>query len=128
MKTTNFLGIWMDHSSANCMLITNGKLTITKILSEFTHEEREESRIRGEKTMHNKEQQMTSKFFKSISEVILKADKVLLFGPTDAKQQLWNSLKEDHHFDEKKFAAETCVNFNEAQQLSFFKDYFELKM
>ena len=116
----------MDHSSANCMQINGVKLHTTLILSEFTQQERMQSLTHGEKTMHNKEQQMTSKFFKQISDEILKADKILLFGPTDAKQELWNQLKEDHHFDDKKFAAETCVHFNEAQQLTFFKDYFEL--
>ena len=126
MKTTIYLGIWMDHSSANCMQINGVKLYTTHLLSEFTQQERMQSLTHGEKTMHNKEQQMTSKFFKQISDEILKADKILLFGPTDAKQELWNQLKEDHHFDDKKFAAETCVHFNEAQQLTFFKDYFEL--
>ena len=126
MKTTNYLGIWMDHSSANCMQINGVKSHTTLILSEFTQQERMQSLTHGEKTMHNKEQQMTSKFFKQISDEILKADKILLFGPTDAKQELWNLLKEDHHFNEKKIAAETCVHFNEAQQLTFFKDYFEL--
>ena len=126
MKTTIYLGIWMDHSSAKCMLINGVKLTTTLILSEFTQEKKAESLSHGEKTMHNQEQQLTVKFFKEISETILTADKILLFGPTDAKQELWNLLKEDHHFDEKKIAAETCVHFNEAQQLTFFKDYFEL--
>ena len=126
MKTTIYLGIWMDHSSANCMQINGVKLHTTLILSEFTQQERMQSLTHGEKTMHNKEQQMTSKFFKQISDEILKADKILLFGPTEAKQELWNLLKEDHHFNEKKIAAETCVHFNEAQQLTFFKDYFEL--
>jgi stalled ribosome rescue protein Dom34 len=126
MKTTIYLGIWMDHSSANCMQINGVKLQTTLILSEFTQQERMQSLTHGEKTMHNKEQQMTSKFFKKISDEILKADKILLFGPTEAKQELWNLLKEDHHFNEKKIAAETCVHFNEAQQLTFFKDYFEL--
>jgi stalled ribosome rescue protein Dom34 len=126
MKTTIYLGIWMDHSSANCMQINGVKLHTTLILSEFIQQERMQSLTHSEKTMHNKEQQMTSKFFKQISDEIIKADKILLFGPTDAKQELWNLLKEDHHFDEKKIAAETCVHFNEAQQLTFFKDYFEL--
>jgi stalled ribosome rescue protein Dom34 len=126
MKTTIYLGIWMDHSSAKCMLINGVKLTTTLILSEFTHQKKAESLTHSEKTMHNQEQQMTAKFFKEISETILTADKILLFGPTDAKLELWNTLKEDHHFDEKKIAAETCVHFNEAKQLTFFKDYFEL--
>ena len=116
----------MDHSSAKCMLINGVKLTTTLILSEFTHQKKAESLTHSEKTMHNQEQQMTAKFFKEISETILTADKILLFGPTDAKLELWNTLKEDHHFDEKKIAAETCVHFNEAKQLTFFKDYFEL--
>ena len=48
------------------------------------------------------------------------------YSKSDEYRDFWNTLKEDHHFDEKKIAAETCVHFNEAQQLTFFKDYFEL--
>ncbi len=108
------------------MLINGVKLHTTLIKSEFTQQERAQSLTHSEKTMHNQEQQLTVKYFKEISETVLTADKILLFGPKVAKQELWNTLKEDHLFDEKKIAAETCVHFNEAQQLTFFKDYFEL--
>jgi stalled ribosome rescue protein Dom34 len=126
MKPTIYLGVWMDHSSAHCMQINGVKLTKTTIHSEFTHNEREASLQHGEKTMHNKEQHLTAKFFKAISEEILKADKIILFGPTEAKLELWNTLKEDHHFADKKIVAETCINFTENQQITFVKNYFEL--
>ena len=116
----------MDHSSAHCMQINGVKLTKSTIHSEFTHHEREASLQHGERTMHNKEQHLTAKYFKEIGEEILKADRILLFGPTDAKQELWNILKEDHHFADKKIVAETCVNFTENQQIAFVKNYFEL--
>lgn len=126
MKPTIYLGVWMDHSSAHCMQINGVKLTKSTINSEFTHHEREASLQHGERTMHNKEQHLTAKYFKEIGEEILKADRILLFGPTDAKQELWNILKEDHHFADKKIVAETCVNFTENQQIAFVKNYFEL--
>jgi len=116
----------MDHSHANCITINNEKVSNQTIESDFTSQERKESLQHGEKKMHNIEQQLTSKFYDKIAQVILKADRILLFGPTDAKQELWNTIKEDHHFDDKSIVAETCVNFTENQKIAFIKKYFEL--
>jgi hypothetical protein len=56
MTTTKKLGIWMDHASAHLMEYSDPIITNIKV-SGSTHEEKEKSLQKGEKLMHNKEQQ-----------------------------------------------------------------------
>ena len=89
METQKNLGIWMDHATAN-FIDLNSEKNSNAIDSKFTTETKEEVLGRSEFTMHNKEEQMTEAFYKEISEKILKYNHVLLFGPTNAKIELFN--------------------------------------
>ena len=55
MKTKQ-IGIYMDHATANLMVLTSGDMEAQTINSTFTHEEKEGTLHKGEKAMHNKEQ------------------------------------------------------------------------
>ncbi|MDM8159585.1 hypothetical protein QUH73_07160 [Labilibaculum sp. K2S] len=50
---------------------------------------------------------------------------VLLFGPTNAKTELYNLLKEDSHFNNIKINVETTDNLTENQMYEFVKEHFE---
>jgi stalled ribosome rescue protein Dom34 len=118
MTPTKNLGIWMDHASANLMEFTNEPIETKTVESAFTHEEKAD-------VMHNKEQQQQSAFYKKIGESIKNYDEVILFGPTDAKQELFNLLKADHHFDKIKIEVKQSDKMTENQQHAFVKDYFK---
>lgn len=71
----------------------------TKIISsKFMIEEKENSLDKGESQMHSKEQHWQSEYYKKLGVAIRNYDDVILFGPTDAKAELYNKLKEDHLF------------------------------
>jgi len=53
-------------------------------------------------------------------------DEVLLFGPTNAKNELVNILKVDHHFDEIKIEVKPADKMTENQQLAFVKEHFKI--
>ena len=114
----------MDHSSAHCMQINGVKLTKSTIHSEFTHHEREASLQHGERTMHNKEQHQQLKFFKTLAEHIIKYDDVLLFGPTDAKTELFHFLRADRRFEKKEIDVLPTDKMTENQQHAFVKAHF----
>ena len=62
MENEKQLGIWMDHSEAFLMELSNDTIVQNIIVSEFTHEDRELSITnRGEKHMHIKEQHLQLK-------------------------------------------------------------------
>ena len=74
--------------------------------------------------MHNKEQQKQRLYYKELGEIIRKYDEVILFGPTDAKVELLNILKEDHRFDEINIGVEDADKMSENQQHAFVRGYF----
>jgi hypothetical protein len=78
-----------------------------------------------ESLKHNTEQDQLSDFFKRLSEVLKGYTEVLLFGPTNAKTELHNLLKEDSHFNNIKIDVETTDNLTENQMHAFVKEHFE---
>ncbi|MGE0638581.1 MAG: hypothetical protein AB7G44_06160 [Bacteroidia bacterium] len=124
MTAAKRLGIWMDHSSAHLMEFTAGEIETKFIESEFTHNEKAESMEKSENLMHNKEQQKQGAFYKKLEAVIRNYDEVLLFGPTTAKNELANLLKEDHHFAAIKIIVEHGGKMTTNQEHAFVKEYF----
>ena len=124
MTTQKKLGIWMDHSNAHIMEFIKTAVETGTVESEFTHEIKEHALGKSEHVMHNKEQQQQSEYYKKLGEKIKDYDEVILFGPTDAKVELLNTLKEDHHFDKIKIEVQSTDKMTEAQQHAFVKQYF----
>lgn len=124
MTETRKIGIWMDHASANLMAFTNGSIDTKTLKSAITHEEEVHTLNRSERIMHSKEQHQESAYYKHLGEVINHYDEVLLFGPTDAKTELFNQLRKDHRFENVKINIRPADKMTENQQHAFVKDYF----
>jgi len=127
MATANKLGIWMDHSNAHLMEFTADPITTNVILSSFTHEQKEQSLGKSEHLMHNKEQHEQSEYYKKIGQAILDYEGVLIFGPTDAKLELFNFLRADHRFDKIKLETKQADKMTSNQQHAFVRDHFSMK-
>ncbi len=125
MDTSNYLGVWLDHASANILKIAE-KEKIQTILSTFTHQIKMEALKHSESGMHHKEEQAQEKFYQAISDEIKTYKNVVLFGPTDAKKELHNFLKKDHHFDQVQIHVETTDDLTPTEQKVFVKNYFHL--
>lgn len=124
MTTTKKLGIWMDHASAHLMEFSDNKIEHKTIASKFTHAEKEASLAHSENVMHNKEQHQQSEFYKALGEEIRKYDEIVLFGPTDAKAELHNLLKDDHHFEKINIEVKSAGKMSDNERHAFVKDYF----
>jgi len=124
MTTKRKIGIWMDNSSAHLMEFTSEAIETKTIESKFSHEAKVHSLSKSEDLMHNKEQHLQSDYFKKLAEVIKKYDEVLLFGPTNAKSELHNILKDDHLFEKIKIEVKSSDKLTENQQHAFVKDHF----
>lgn len=123
MNTRKCLGIWMDHSTAHLMEFTTDIKT-TVIESKFTHFDKEESLHKSESLMHNKEQHQQADYYKKLGAIILNYSEVLLFGPTDAKLELHNYLKKDHHFDKIKIEVASADKMTEHQEHAFVREHY----
>jgi len=121
------LGIWMDHASAHLIEYKSEGEEAAVITSKFTHEAKEHALSKGENGMHSKEQHQQSEYYKKLGESMLPYDSVVLFGPTEAKIELLNTLKEDHHFDKLKIETRQADKMTEKQLHAFVKDFFDHK-
>lgn len=124
MQSIKRLGIWMDHSSAHLMEYSKDPMKTQIIESNFTHQEKEHSLRKGENLMHNKEQQQQGAYYKALGESIKAYDEVILFGPTDAKTELFNLLTEDQQFSKIKLEVKQSDHMTENQEHAFVKDHF----
>ena len=124
MTNAKYLGIWMDHSTAHLMEFTKDPIETKTIESGFTHEIKANSLGKSENLMHNKEQHQQSEYYKKLGDVIKNYEEVLLFGPTQAKVELGNLLKADHHFKKIKIVVQASDKMTEHQQHAFVREHF----
>lgn len=124
MKPTKKLGIWMDYSIAYLMDFTSNTFEIKTIESKFTPKKKSEALAKSESLMHNKEQQELSSYYKKLSEIIKDYKRVLLFGSTNAKIELFGILRDDERFATIKIEIKETDKMTENQKEAFIKSYF----
>ncbi len=128
MNIEKSLGIWMDHQEAHLMEFTVDPIETKTIESSFTHEEKEQTLGRSEKLMHNKEQHEEADYYKALGEVIRNYNDVILFGPTNAKVELYNFLRKDNRFTDIVIETKPADKMTENQQHAFVRDYFSKRL
>ena len=124
MNNIKQLGIWMDHSNAYLMEFKND-IIVHRIVSELTNHDEEFNFYKGEKLIHKKEQHLQLSYYKKIGDIIKKYQNVVLFGPTDAKNELLNLIKTDHLFENIKIEVRNSDKMTEEQMQTFVRNYFE---
>ena len=125
MKTPAKIGIWMDHASAHTIAPSDASdKEEIRIVSRFTPNEQSETIHKGEEVLHNKERGQQKSYYEAIAKVILGYDHVLLFGPTDAKNELMNLIKDDHRFANIRIKLETTDRMSELEQQQLVNKYF----
>lgn len=121
MKNNKQLGVCMDHSSALIMELINNLI----ISTDSEYESATEIKNDANNENGHDEHQAQSNYYKKISDIIRNYDEVLLFGPTEAKNALYNLIKEDHNFENIKIEIKTTDKMNEGQMFNYIKDYFK---
>jgi len=114
----------MDHSNAYLMEFAND-IIVQRVVSELTIHETEFNFYKGEKLIHKKEQHLQLSYYKKIGDIIKKYQDVILFGPTDAKNELLNKIKTDHLFEGIKIEVKNSDKMTEDQMKTFVRDYFK---
>jgi len=127
MKKANCIGIWMDHSIANLMEFTTDPIETKSIESPFTHQGKEDGLVKSESLMHHKEQHEQKAFYKHLEKIVSAYTEVLLFGPTDAKVELYNIIKADHRYVNIKIELAEADKMTENQKHAFVKKHFSRK-
>ena len=125
MKNIKKLGIWMDHSIAYIMELKDDAIVENIVALETFQPDNESDFAKNESLEQNKEQQFQANYYKKISDIIKNYQEVVLFGPTEAKNELLNLLKADHFFDNIKFDAKLSDKMSAKQMHVFVKEYFK---
>lgn len=124
MKTTKKLGVWMDHSIAYLMEFTSKHFEIETIESKLTNQQKNISLADYESLLKSKEKKQLSDYYKKIGETIKNYKRVILFGPSNAKVELFDFLSEDERFLKIKFEIKNTDKMTANQQHTFVKEYF----
>lgn len=117
----------MDHSIAHLMEHSNHAFEIETIESDFTHQEKINSLLKGEAHLYSKEQQLQSKYYKKLMAVVKKYKEVILFGPTDAKEELFNVISSDNRFENINIQVKQTDKMTAKQKHDFVKEFFANK-
>ena len=125
MKDIRQVGIWMDHSNAFLLEMVNNTIETNRVVSELSDPEAEFNFYKGEKLVHKKEQHLQLSFYRKLGEIIKKYQEVVLFGPTDAKNELLNLIKTDHLFEDIKIEVINSGKMTESQMQTFVREYFK---
>lgn len=124
MQNIKQLGIWMDHASAHVMEFTGVPIKTVIIKSEFTHNDKQESLNKSERLMHNKEQHEVANYYKDLGEIIKNYNEVIVFGATDASQELINYLKGNHLFEKIKIEVKHSDYMTNNEEQAYVRNYF----
>jgi hypothetical protein len=125
MKNIKKLGIWMDHSIAYVMELKDDAIVENIVALETFQPDNESEWGKNERLVQKKEQQLQTNYYKKLSEIIRSYEEVVLFGPTEAKNELSNLLKADHLFDNIKFNVKLSDKMSAKQMHIFVKEYFK---
>jgi hypothetical protein len=125
MKDIKQAGIWMDHSNAFLLELADDKIETNRVISELSNPDAEFNFYKGEKLIHKKEQHLQLSYYRKLGEVIKKYQEVVLFGPTDAKNELLNLIKTDHLFEDIKIEVINSGKMTESQMQTFVREYFK---
>jgi hypothetical protein len=124
MKTQKLLGIWMDHSNAHLIELKNNVISSETIEAESFIRTDEGINWKDESLIRNKEHIDLSNYFDKLIDLIKDYDEVLLFGPTEAKTELFNHIDHIKNLDMIKITIKTTDKMTKNQQYAFVREFF----
>jgi hypothetical protein len=123
MNLSKQIGIFMNYSTAHIMEFSEKPNEIGIIESKFESKFIKEKN-KGENYLYSLAKQCKSDYFKKIASTILEYDKVLLFGPTCAKTELFNMLCENDLFFKVEIFLEETGSLTQKQRNKYIHEYF----
>ena len=134
----NQIAVWLDHSKAQFIAYSDeGTYLLETVESPYERRPRidgEGSDVtrfgantyfsNNEDRKHNRLRNELNSYFKELEDRLAKYDDILLFGPTNAKDQLYNRLSANKAFSGKNILIESVGNLTENQTMAFARIFF----
>jgi hypothetical protein len=125
MTESKRIGIWMDHSIAHILRFPSDNEETNFDASTHINLEKDQNHGSSEHVMNNRESHSQSAFYKELVDIIRNFDEVVLFGPTDAKFELFNIVRASHQFEHIKMDVITSDKMTENQLHVFVNNHFK---
>jgi len=125
MKTFKQLGIYIDFTNAFLMELINKQIISRNIEFEIKSTKEIQHTGKPETTIQNQVKHLIPPaYLLEICDVIRNYHQVVLFGPNEAKNELFNLLKFDHNFEGIKIENVNTGNLTENQKQDFLKEFY----
>ncbi|MEZ7504547.1 hypothetical protein [Flavobacterium sp. Arc2] len=124
MKNTNQLGLWMDDTVAYLVQFTTKPFTIQTIVREFHTEDKKSNLIKKILLLSSYKETGLNKHYNKIGKELLKYEKIILFGPSEAKLYFFDFLNKDERFLNLKIEVKDADKMSVNEQHEFIKEYF----
>lgn len=126
MKTSKKLGIYIDYTNAFLMEMINKMIVSRNIKFEYNAKIQNHSMDKlSLPSSGNPDKHLQSAYMIEISDIISNYNQVVLFGPNETKNELFNLLEFDHNFDHIKIENVNTGKMNENQTHDFVKEYYK---
>jgi len=126
MKKIKQLGIFMDHAHAFLMELENGLIISRNIVSGWEDAQQKDKEDNDNTKFNSSEKKfLQSAFYKEISNIMRHYQQVVLFGPTDAKNELYNLVRTDHNFENTIIELKTTDEMSATDRQKFVVRYFK---
>jgi predicted RNA-binding protein Jag len=129
METIKQLGIYIDYTNAFLMELIK-KMIVSRNIEFENNERNEEINFDNQNNpLHiNNKGHLQSAYFIELSDIIRNYDQVVLFGPNEAKNELFKLLEFDHNFDNVKVQNINTDKMSEKQMHNFLKEFYSKAM
>ena len=121
-----YAGVWLDNQ--NAIIITH-----TEEADKPGYSIREKVKAGGnhsggsEHTMNNAKQADMLRYLKSVSQLLLHYDEILIFGPGKSQEQLQNHLQDDAQFRNKLITIDSADQLTDPQMIAKVRDFFKTR-
>ena len=120
------LGIYMDHAHAFLMELENGLIISRNIVSGWIETEDKPNQDKHFMDFNcGEKKHLQSAYYHEISDIIRHYQQIVLFGPTDAKNELHKLLSDNHLFKDIKIKLVETDKLTDVQMHEFVKEYFK---
>lgn len=117
-------GVWLDNAKA--IIITNNS---DNEKEEYTIQNKVKATAGhsggNEHTMNNAKQTESLKYFKSVSNLLVNYDEILIFGPGKSQEQFQHHLQEDAQFKSKKITIDSAEQLTDPQMIAKVREHFK---
>ena len=132
----NYAGLWLDHRQAVIVSITDEGETIKRINSGIERKVRLSGGSRTSKTPYGPQQvsvdgkqeerikRQLRQYYRAILRRIQDANKILIFGPGEAKTEFKKEMEKSGELAAKKITVETADKMTERQIAASVRQFF----